>query len=84
MLPPTTRMESVSAEIVAMRSWCTSLLAFRVSRKIEAVGTYVRANDCGDDGSGDDDTADTQASEDEDSPELVEIVLTGDCHCAAA
>lgn len=77
-------MESVSAEIVAMRSWSTSLLVFRESRKKGLVGTYVWADNRCDDGSGDDDPADTQACEDEDPPELVEVVLSGDCHCAAA
>ncbi len=50
----------------------------------EGWGTYVWADDGGDDGGGDDDAADADASEDEEAPDLVEVVDAGNGEAAAA
>lgn len=48
MLPPITRIERVSAEIVAIRSWFVSLVLLECGVGLGR-GTYHGADDCADD-----------------------------------
>ena len=69
-----TRMARVRAATVAIRS-CDGLSVGRSKEKGQRVGgSYVGANDGGDDGCGDDDAAYAETGEDEETPGSVERV----------
>lgn len=83
-----TRMESVRAEIVAMRSWVevgwlVVCFSVRGGDGVEGIA-YVRADDRRDYGGRHDNASDPETSEDEHAPELIEVVYPGDGHGAAA
>lgn len=83
MLPPMTRIERVSAATVAIRSWGWVLDLILGDENRETL-TYVRADDHGYDRGWDDDSADSQAGDDQRSPGFVEVVGPSDGEGAAA